>query len=91
MAFSGPERPNTTLRFWRNHTPVRPPENVAEEGPHIFHDDAWPTRRIGWIQRQKSTHPDKPWIAYYAPTSTSLPVFLRQRSSATDAYRGKVR
>ena len=66
--------------LWRNHTPVRPPR-TPEEG-YIFDDDM-ANEAIGWIQRQKSTHPDKPWIMYYAPTSAKPPV-ASPRSSATD-------
>ena len=29
---------------------------------------------IGWIQRQRSIQPDKPWIAYYAPNGHRPPV-----------------
>ena len=34
----------------------------------------WPTRTITWIERQKSIHPEKPWIAYLAPNGHKPPV-----------------
>ena len=70
--------------LWRNHTPVRPPR-TPEEG-YIFDDDM-ANEAIGWIERQKSTHPDKPWIMYYAPTSAKPPVASPKQFS--DRYRGK--
>ena len=70
--------------LWRNHTPVRPPK-TPEEG--YFFDDDMANEAIGWIQRQKSIHPDKPWIMYYAPSSAKPPVAAPKKFS--DKYRGK--
>jgi arylsulfatase A-like enzyme len=70
--------------LWRNHTPVRPPK-TPEEG-YIFDDDM-ANEAIGWIQRQKSTYPDKPWLLYYAPTSAKPPIAAPKQFS--DKYRGK--
>ena len=47
----------------------------------------WPTGPIAWIQRQKSIHPEKPWIAYYAPNGHKPPVGVP--SECIEKYRGK--
>ena len=70
--------------LWRNQTPVSPPK-TPEEG-YIFDDDM-ANEAIGWIQRQKSIYPDKPWILYYAPTSAKPPIAAPKEFS--DKYRGK--
>ena len=44
-------------------------------------------KTIAWIQRQKSIHPEKPWIAYYAPNGHKPPVGVP--SEFIEKYRGK--
>ncbi len=82
--FFGPGVSQWYTPLWRNHTPVWPPK-TPEEG-YIFDDDM-ANEAIGWIDQQKSIHPDKPWILYYAPTSAKAPVAAPKEF--IDKYRGK--
>lgn len=70
--------------LWENTTPVRAPK-TPEEGYHLEADMA--DKTIGWIQRQRSIHPDKPWIAYYAPSAHKPPVGVP--SEWIKKYRGR--
>ncbi len=70
--------------LWENTTPMRAPK-TPEEGYHLEADMA--DKTIGWIQRQKSIHPEKPWIAYYAPNGHKPPVGVP--SEFIKKYRGK--
>ena len=54
--------------LWENTTPTKA-EKTPDEGYHLEADMA--DKTIAFINRQKSIHPEKPWIAYYAPTGTS--------------------
>ena len=62
--FFGPGVSQWHPPLWENTTPLQAPR-TPEEGYHLEADMA--DKTIGWIQRQKSIHPDKPWVAYYAP------------------------
>ena len=44
-------------------------------------------RTIEWVQRQKSIHPEKPWIAYYTPSGHKPPVGVPREF--IEKYRGK--
>jgi arylsulfatase A-like enzyme len=44
-------------------------------------------RMIAWIERQKSIHPEKPWIAYFAPNGHKPPVGVP--SEYMERYRGE--
>ena len=70
--------------LWENTTPLRPPK-TPEEGYHLEADMA--DKTVAWIQRQKSIHPEKPWIAYYAPNGHKPPVGVP--SEYIKKYRGK--
>ena len=69
--FFGPGVSQWFPPLWENTTPVRAPR-TPEEGYHLEADMA--DKTIGWIQRQRSIHPDKPWVAYYAPSAHKPPV-----------------
>jgi len=70
--------------LWENTTPLRAPK-TPEQGYHLEADMA--DKTVGWIQRQKSIHPGKPWMAYYAPTAHKPPVGVP--SDFIRKYRGK--
>jgi Sulfatase len=70
--------------LWENTTPLEAPR-TPEEGYHLEADMAG--RTIAWIDREKSLHPDKPWIAYYAPNGHKPPVGVP--SEWIEKYRGK--
>ena len=57
--------------LWENTTPLEAPR-TPEQGYHLEADMA--DRTIAWIERQKSIHPEKPWIAYFAPNGHKPPV-----------------
>ncbi len=82
--FFGPGVSQWTPPLWENTTPVRAPK-TPEEGYHLEADMA--DRTIGWIHRQKSIHPDKPWIAYYAPSAPKPPVGVPKEW--IEKYRGQ--
>ena len=67
-----------------NTTPVQPP-STPEEGYHLEADMA--DRTIEWVQRQKSIHPERPWIAYYTPSGHKPPVGVPREF--IEKYRGK--
>jgi arylsulfatase len=70
--------------LWENTTPLEAPR-TRKQGYHPEADLA--DRTIAWIERQKSIHPDKPWIAYFAPNGHKPPVGVP--SEYTDRYRGE--
>ena len=70
--------------LWENTTPVRAPK-TPEEGYHLEADMA--DKTVAWIQRQKSIHPEKPWIAYYAPNGHKAPIGVP--SEFIKKYQGK--
>ena len=70
--------------LWENTTPLRAPK-TPEQGYHLEADMA--DKTVGWIQRQKSIHPEKPWMAYYAPNGHKPPVGVP--SEFIRKYRGK--
>jgi Sulfatase len=67
--FFGPGVSQWYPPLWENTTPVRAPK-TPEDGYHLEADMA--DRTFGWIQRQRSIHPGKPWIAYTPRARTSL-------------------
>ena len=69
--FLGPGVSQWYPPLWENTTPVRAPR-TPEEGYHLEADMA--DRTIAFIQRQKSIHPNKPWMVYYAPSAHKPPV-----------------
>ncbi len=82
--FFGPGVSQWYPPLWENTTPVRAPK-TPEEGYHLEADMA--DKTIGWIQRQRSIHPDKPWVAYYAPSAHKPPVGVP--SEWIEKYRGR--
>lgn len=70
--------------LWENTTPVRAPK-APEEGYHLEADMA--DKTIAFIQRQKSIHPEKPWIVYYAPNGHKAPIGVP--SEYIKKYQGK--
>ena len=81
--FFGPGVTQWYPPLWENTTPVRAPK-TPEEGYHLEADMA--DKTIGWIHRQKSIHPDKPWVAYYAPSAHKPPVGVPKEW--IERYRG---
>ena len=82
--FFGPGVSQWHPPLWENTTPLEAPR-TPEEGYHLEADMA--DRTIAWIDREKSLHPDKPWIAYYAPNGHKPPVGVP--SQWIEKYRGK--
>ena len=82
--FFGPGVSQWYPPLWENTTPLRAPK-TPEEGYHLEADMA--DKTIALIQRQKSIHPEKPWIAYYAPNGHKPPVGVP--SECIEKYRGK--
>lgn len=70
--------------LWENTTPLRAPK-TPEEGYHLEADMA--DKTVAFIQRQKSIHPEKPWMAYYAPNGHKAPIGVP--SEFIEKYRGK--
>jgi arylsulfatase len=70
--------------LWENTTPIKAPKTPAE-GYHLEADMA--DKTISFIQRQKSLHPDKPWMAYYAPNGHKPPVGVPDKF--IKKYRGR--
>lgn len=69
--------------LWENTTPLRA-QKTPEQGYHLEADMA--DRTIGWIERQKSIYPEKPWMVYYAPNGHKPPVGVPREW--IDKYRG---
>ncbi len=82
--FFGPGVSQWHPPLWENSTPLQAPK-TPEEGYHLEADMA--DKTITWIQRQKSIHPDKPWIAYYAPSAHKPPVGVPREF--IERYRGQ--
>ncbi len=76
--FFGPGVSQWHPPLWENTTPIHPPETVAE-GYHLETDMA--DKTIAWIQRQKTIHPEKPWMVYYAPNGHKAPIGVPTSSS----------
>ena len=87
--FFGPGVTQWYTPIWENHKPVRPPA-TPEEG-YIFEADM-ADKAIGFIQQNKSIHPDRPWVMYYAPAGHKPPIaapkeFIeRNRGKFDDGY-----
>jgi arylsulfatase A-like enzyme len=82
--FFGPGVSQWYPPLWENTTPIKAPKTPAE-GYHLEADMADQT--IAFIQRQKSMHPDKPWIAYYAPNGHKPPIGVPEEF--IKKYKGK--
>ena len=82
--FFGPGVSQWHPPLWENTTPLQAPR-TPEEGYHLEADMA--DKTIGWMQRQKSIHPNKPWVAYYAPSCHKPPVGVP--GDFIERYRGK--
>lgn len=70
--------------LWENTTPLRAPK-TPEQGYHLEADMA--DKTVGFIQRQKSIHPEKPWMAFYAPNGHKPPVGVPKEF--IQKYKGK--
>ena len=70
--------------LWENSTPTKA-EKTPDEGYHLEADMA--DKTIAFINRQKSIHPEKPWIAYYAPNGHKPPVGVPDEF--IERYRGE--
>lgn len=82
--FFGPGVSQWYPPLWENTIPIKAPK-TPNQGYHLEADMADQT--IAFIQRQKSMHPDKPWIAFYAPNGHKPPVGVPK--AYIDKYRGK--
>jgi len=82
--FFGPGVSQWYPPLWENTTPIKAPKTPAE-GYHLEADMA--DKTITFIHRQRSMHPDKPWIAYYAPNGHKPPVGVPKEF--IEKYRGK--
>ncbi|MGI9284583.1 MAG: arylsulfatase [Pseudomonadales bacterium] len=69
--FFGPGVSQWYPPLWENTRPVRPPK-TPEEG-YIFEADM-ADKAIGFIQQNKTIHPDRPWVMYYAPAGHKPPI-----------------
>ncbi|MGP0030300.1 MAG: arylsulfatase [Acidimicrobiales bacterium] len=65
-------------------TPVEPPA-TPEEGYHFTEDMT--DHAIGWVRRQQSLMPDKPFFVYFAPGATHAPHQVPPEWSAK--YKGR--
>lgn len=82
--FQGGETSQWYPQLFRNTTPVEQPKS-PEQGYHLttdLVDDA-----IGWINRQESIAPDKPFFIYFAPGATHAP--LHAPKEYIDKFKGK--
>ena len=82
--FFGPGVSQWYPPLWENTMPIKAPKS-PEEGYHLEADMADQT--IAFIQRQKSMHPEKPWIAYYAPNGHKPPIGVP--AEFIKKYKGK--
>ena len=82
--FFGPGVSQWHPPLWENSTPLQAPA-TPEEGYHLESDMA--DKTVTWITRQKSIHPDRPWVAYYAPSCHKPPVGVP--GEFIERYRGK--
>jgi len=82
--FFGPGVSQWYPPLWENTTPLRAAK-TPYQGYHLEADMA--DKTIAFIQRQKSMHPEKPWIAYYAPNGHKPPVGVPKKF--IEKYRGK--
>ncbi|MGI9272277.1 MAG: arylsulfatase [Woeseiaceae bacterium] len=69
--FFGPGVSQWYPPLWENTRPVRPPK-TPEEG-YIFEADM-ADKAIGFIQQNRTIHPDRPWVMYYAPAGHKPPI-----------------
>jgi arylsulfatase A-like enzyme len=82
--FHGGETSQWEPQLFRNEAPVEPPKR-PEQGYHLTEDitdDA-----IGWIHRQKSIAPDKPFFIYFAPGAAHAP--LHAPKEWIDKFKGQ--
>jgi len=82
--FQGGETSQWEPQLFRNTTPVEPPRS-PEAGYHLTEDlvdDA-----IGWINRQQSIAPDKPFFVYFATGATHAP--LHAPKEWIDKFKGQ--
>ncbi|WP_330865346.1 arylsulfatase [Nocardioides sp.] len=68
--FIGGEAHQYYPALYEGTTPVEP-DRTPEEGYHLMGDMT--DKAIGWVRRQKSLMPDKPFFAYFAPGATHAP------------------
>ncbi|SDU76513.1 arylsulfatase [Jiangella alkaliphila] len=82
--FFGPGVSQWHPPLWENSTPVQAPA-TPEEGYSLEADMA--DKTIAFIQRQRSIHPEKPWLAFYAPSGHKPPVGVPPEW--IERYRGR--
>ena len=68
--FIGGEAHQYFPALYEGTTPVEP-DRTPEQGYHLMGDMT--DKAIGWVRRQKSLMPDKPFFAYFAPGATHAP------------------
>lgn len=68
--FMGGETNQYYPQLYRNTTPVEPPK-TPEQGYHLTADLA--DEAVGWMRKQTSVAPDKPWFVYFAPGAMHAP------------------
>jgi arylsulfatase A-like enzyme len=82
--FHGGETSQWEPQLFRNEIPVEPPKR-PEQGYHLTEDitdDA-----IGWMHRQKSIAPDKPFFIYFATGAAHAP--LHAPKDWIDKFKGQ--
>ena len=57
--------------MWENTTPITTPHPEAFEDYHLSEDLA--DNAIGWMQRHRALHPDKPFLVYWTPGAVHGP------------------
>jgi arylsulfatase len=82
--FQGGETSQWHPQLFRNTTPVEPPK-TPEQGYHLTEDLV--DEAIGWMNRQQSISPDKPFFVYFAPGATHAP--LHAPKDYIDKFKGQ--
>lgn len=82
--FIGGENNQYYPALYEGTTPIEP-DRTPEEGYHLMEDLA--DKAIGYMRRQKSIAPDKPFFVYFAPGATHAPHHVPKDWIAK--YKGK--
>lgn len=71
--------------LWENTTPISTPHPESFEEYHLTEDMA--DKAIGWMQRHRALHPDKPFLVYWTPGAVHGPHHVANEWA--DKYKGK--
>jgi arylsulfatase A-like enzyme len=82
--FIGGEAHQWYPSLYEGTTPIEAPKS-PEDGYHLMEDMT--DKAIGWISKQRSLAPDKPFFAYFAPGATHAPHHVPKEWA--DQYKGK--